>query len=121
MQVSDQGEDDHADLRRKAVEIDEDCIVESVQASIGPDWIGSYSLLSLSLSLSLALSLSLLSVLSQVEQMRTNPDDFAPFVEDDESFDRYLDRMESEGTWGGNMELQALSMALKRNIVLHQV
>ena len=53
--------------------------------------------------------------------MRTNPDDFAPFVEDDESFDRYLDRMESEGTWGGNMELQALSMALKRNIVLHQV
>jgi len=33
-------------------------------------------------------------------------DDFAPFVEDDQSLDAYLARMRREGVWAGHMELQ---------------
>lgn len=38
--------------------------------------------------------------------MADRPDDFAPFVEDDQTLDAYLTRMRKEGVWAGHMELQ---------------
>lgn len=51
--------------------------------------------------------------------MCSNPDDFAPFIEDDESFSSYTTRLRRPGVWGGNLELQALSKALEVNIKIH--
>ena len=51
--------------------------------------------------------------------MRDNREDFAPFVEDDEDFSHYIRRMSQSGTWGGNLELQALSQVLQVNIKIH--
>lgn len=51
-----------------------------------------------------------------VGYIRSHKDDFLPFVEDDEPFDDYLARMSRPGTWGGNLELQALSLVLEVNI-----
>lgn len=56
-----------------------------------------------------------------VEFMRRNPNDFQPFIEDDEDFAKYLKRMSESGTWGGNLELQALSIALEVNIKIHRL
>lgn len=38
--------------------------------------------------------------------MHDKADDFAPFVEDDQTLDTYLARMKREGVWAGHMELQ---------------
>ena len=54
-----------------------------------------------------------------VRLIRENREDFEPFIEDDEPFDAYLRRMSTDAVWGGNMELQALSLALGVNISLH--
>ena len=56
-----------------------------------------------------------------VKFMRDNPDGFAPFVDDEEagSFDSYLRRMSQPSTWGGDIEIQALSQAYEVNVVLH--
>jgi OTU domain-containing protein 3 len=43
-------------------------------------------------------------------------DDFQPFIEDDQPFEGYLTRMSRLGTWGGNLELHALSLVLEVNI-----
>jgi OTU domain-containing protein 3 len=51
-----------------------------------------------------------------VDFIRTHRDDFQPFIEDDEPFEGYLSRMSRLGTWGGNLELQALSLVLEVNI-----
>ncbi|OMJ95161.1 hypothetical protein SteCoe_1535 [Stentor coeruleus] len=56
-----------------------------------------------------------------IEFMRENSEDFSPFVEDDEPFDDYIKRMSKLGTWGGNMELQALSLVLNVNIKIHRL
>ena len=56
-----------------------------------------------------------------VEHMRRHPEDFTPFIEDDEEFDKYLARMSNLSTWGGNLELQALSLALEVNIKIHRL
>lgn len=53
--------------------------------------------------------------------MRQHEDDFAPFIEDNRSFSAYVAEMSRCGVWGGNMELQALSMALGVNIRIHQL
>ena len=42
--------------------------------------------------------------------MIDNKEDFAPFVEEDETFDEYIEEMRENGTWGGNLELQALAL-----------
>ena len=55
-----------------------------------------------------------------VKYMREHRDMFEPFVEDDEAFDDYIERMEAEGTWAGHLEVQAAALVLGRNIVLHQ-
>ncbi len=59
------------------------------------------------------------------EHMAAHRDSFEPFFmgEDErvQSFDDYLNNMRKNGTWGGNLELQAASMALQVNIVVHQL
>ena len=52
--------------------------------------------------------------------LQAHPDDFAPFVEDDLSFERYCSNMREDAAWGGHLELQALSLMLRRNICIHQ-
>lgn len=55
-----------------------------------------------------------------VAYMRSNKDAFEPFVEDEEPWDKYIERMELEGEWAGNLELQAASMELGVNIRVYQ-
>mmetsp|Transcript_23366 Transcript_23366/g.59917 ORF Transcript_23366/g.59917 Transcript_23366/m.59917 type:complete len:391 (-) Transcript_23366:303-1475(-) len=55
-----------------------------------------------------------------VAYMRQRPDDFQPFIEDDEAFGDYLERMAQDGQWAGHLELQALSLLLRANINVHQ-
>ncbi|WIA18597.1 hypothetical protein OEZ85_010037 [Tetradesmus obliquus] len=52
--------------------------------------------------------------------MQQREPDFAPFVEDDQSFAGYIARMKKEGTWAGHMELQAASLLLQANIAVFQ-
>jgi OTU domain-containing protein 3 len=56
-----------------------------------------------------------------VDAMEAEPDEFAPFVEDDKTFDAYLSDMRSDAVWGGHMELQGLSRAFAVNLVVHQL
>jgi len=51
--------------------------------------------------------------------MKQNPDDFAGFVIG--SFDDHLREMSCDKTWGGHLELMALSRALGANITVHQL
>ena len=52
--------------------------------------------------------------------MKSNRDDFEPFIEDDEKWDAYIERMSEDGTWAGNMELQAASLVCMANVCVHQ-
>lgn len=54
-----------------------------------------------------------------VSQMLAHREDYEPFIEDDANFDEYMSKMRKSATWGGNLELQALSIALKVNIRIH--
>jgi OTU domain-containing protein 3 len=45
--------------------------------------------------------------------------DFEPFIEDDEPFDDYIERMREDGEWGGNFELAAAVQCFGINIVVH--
>lgn len=56
-----------------------------------------------------------------VRFIEAHRDDFEPFVEDDEPFDRYVARMRRGGTWGGHLELQAASLCYHANIFVHQL
>ena len=51
--------------------------------------------------------------------MKNNPDEFSPFIEDDETFDKYLERMGEDGEWGGNLEIYALSKTLNANFYIY--
>lgn len=42
-----------------------------------------------------------------MDHLERNRETFEPYVEDDESFDAYLDRMREDAEWGGNQELVA--------------
>ena len=55
-----------------------------------------------------------------IEYMKANRDDFEPFIEDDEKWDAYVERMGEDGTWAGNMELQAASLVCMTNVCVHQ-
>lgn len=55
-----------------------------------------------------------------VSHMKDHRDEYEPFVEDDEPFDNYIERMGEEGTWAGNMELQAGSQVLAVNLRIYQ-
>jgi len=37
--------------------------------------------------------------------MKENEDHFKSFITDDKSFDKYVEEMLDDGTWGGNLEL----------------
>ena len=50
-----------------------------------------------------------------------NRDDFEPFIEDEEDFDRYCSRLRGDGVWGGNQELCAAARALDINITVFHV
>ena len=54
-----------------------------------------------------------------IEYIEANKNDFIPFIEDDETIDQYLDEMRKDGVWGGQLEIQALSMMYKFNIIVH--
>jgi OTU domain-containing protein 3 len=57
-----------------------------------------------------------------VDFMDTHRDVFQPFFyEGDGTFDAYLSKMRRDGEWGGNLELQALSLCCSVNIIVHQL
>lgn len=55
-----------------------------------------------------------------ISYMRANRTDFEPFIEDDEKWDTYIARMAEDGTWAGNLELQAASVVCFANLCVHQ-
>lgn len=52
--------------------------------------------------------------------IETHEVDFAPFVEDDVAFGKYVARMRGDGAWAGNIELQAASLLKRVNVCIHQ-
>ena len=55
-----------------------------------------------------------------VDYIAAHRPEFEPFVEDDEPFESYCARMRRDGTWAGNMELQAASKMRRCNLCIHQ-
>uniref|UniRef100_A0AAV1UCS7 OTU domain-containing protein n=1 Tax=Peronospora matthiolae TaxID=2874970 RepID=A0AAV1UCS7_9STRA len=55
-----------------------------------------------------------------VEYMEHQREDFEPFMEDEEKFEKYCERMRSDGTWGGNQELYAAARLFQVYVVVHQ-
>ncbi|XP_058081809.1 OVARIAN TUMOR DOMAIN-containing deubiquitinating enzyme 7 isoform X6 [Magnolia sinica] len=56
-----------------------------------------------------------------VQYIMKHRQEFEPFIEDDVPFDEYCKSMEKDGTWAGNMELQAASLVTRSNICIHRV
>ena len=54
-----------------------------------------------------------------VDYILQNKDDFAPFLDEDEPFDNYIEKISKDGEWGGNLEIYALSMALEANFCIY--
>jgi OTU domain-containing protein 3 len=54
-----------------------------------------------------------------IDYIKNNKDTFAPFIEDDEPIDKYIERMSEDKEWGGNLEIYALSMALEANFYIY--
>ncbi|CAH2043193.1 unnamed protein product [Thlaspi arvense] len=55
-----------------------------------------------------------------VQYIVKNREMFEPFIEDDVPFDDYCKNMDEDGTWAGNMELQAASLVTRSNICIHR-
>jgi len=55
-----------------------------------------------------------------VEHIEAKRDDFAPFVEDDESFEDYVARMSRDGEWAGHLEVNAAAAVLRVGVCIHQ-
>lgn len=55
-----------------------------------------------------------------MDYFNKNKDYFSNFIEDDEPFDTYINRMKMDGEWGGNCELYAASQFYRVNIFIHQ-
>lgn len=55
-----------------------------------------------------------------VQYILSNRENFEPFIEDEVPFDEYCQSMIKDGTWAGNLELQAASLVFKRNICIHR-
>ncbi|XP_073281357.1 OVARIAN TUMOR DOMAIN-containing deubiquitinating enzyme 7-like isoform X7 [Primulina huaijiensis] len=51
---------------------------------------------------------------------QNNREKFEPFVEDEIPFDEYCRSIREDGTWAGNMELQAASLVIRINICIHR-
>ena len=56
-------------------------------------------------------------VVAHVEARR---EAYAPFVEDDEAFDEYVERMARDGEWAGHLEVSAATAVLRVGICIHQ-
>ncbi|ORY45679.1 cysteine proteinase [Rhizoclosmatium globosum] len=56
-----------------------------------------------------------------VAHMRENKELYAPFLDEDETIDQRLKRMEKQGVYGDNLEIVAFSRAFKCGVVIHQV
>ena len=54
-----------------------------------------------------------------IDYMKENKDEFAPFIEDDVPFDKYIEKMSQNGEWGGNLEIYALSKLLEANFYIY--
>ena len=55
-----------------------------------------------------------------VEEISAREEFFGCFIEDDESFEDYIERMSQEGAWGGNIEIQAFSTLFHVNVRIYQ-
>jgi len=58
---------------------------------------------------------------SVVTYMKQHEEYFTSFIEDDESFDDYVEKMSNDGEWGSQIEIVILSRLLIIDIVVHQV
>ena len=56
-----------------------------------------------------------------VDYMRRNREDFEPFVVDEISFDRHLELLAQDGTFGGNDSIVAFSRLKDATVVIHQL
>eukprot|EP01041_Mallomonas_annulata_P002827 gene2827-5555_t len=56
-----------------------------------------------------------------VDYISDHDDHFRLFMEDDEPFPEYINRMRKDGEWGGHQELYAASQCLGIDVVVHQV
>lgn len=56
-----------------------------------------------------------------VEELIENREFFQNFIPDTMTFDKYISLVSTDGVWGGNMELQALSKVLGVNFVIHMI
>ena len=54
-----------------------------------------------------------------VDYMINNKEVFVPFLDDSISIDEYIEKISKDGEWGGNLEIYALSMALKVNFCIY--
>ena len=54
-----------------------------------------------------------------VEYMKEKKEEFAPFLEEDQPIDEYIEKISKDGEWGGNLEIYALSMALHVNFYIY--
>lgn len=52
-----------------------------------------------------------------MDHLERNREVFEPYMEDDETFGDYLERMRGEAEWGGNQELVAVSQLYKVHCV----
>lgn len=55
-----------------------------------------------------------------VQEISAGEEFFSCFIEDDESFEDYIDRMSEEDVWGGNIEIQAFSTLFHVNVRIFQ-
>ncbi|CDU16753.1 hypothetical protein, variant 1 [Plasmodium yoelii 17X] len=55
-----------------------------------------------------------------VEHLEKNEDKYMNFIEYDESYKSYIERISTDGTWGGQLELQAVGEIFNINILIYQ-
>ncbi|SBS81652.1 OTU-like cysteine protease [Plasmodium ovale curtisi] len=55
-----------------------------------------------------------------VDHLLQNEDKYKNFLEYDESYKSYIDRISLDGTWGGQLELQAVGELFNVNILIYQ-
>lgn len=56
-----------------------------------------------------------------VDKLKEDKEFFQHFIPDTMTFDKYISLVSTDGVWGGNMELQALSKVLGVNFVIHMI
>lgn len=53
--------------------------------------------------------------------MLKNQNNFAPFIDENTTLEKYCDWMGKNGVWGGQMELNALAYEFKFNVIVHKI